>query len=622
MSLDNALTLLVNRGYKTSVYNPDQWPTPAGQTIAMYDGSFSDYLSIYKTQPSVRQVVAFIAENVASVPLLVRQKVSDEERETLPDHPVTKLLKWPNPEYSQYEFLRDMVTDLEIFDCTFWRRYKVGSQEYLVRMYPDAVEIKTQDAIGPKVFTYRQADGTSTDLDRANVLYLHGYGNARGISPMETLKRILQEDQAAGSYREGMYRNGMRNAGVIERPLDAPDWSSTARERFLGQLADRHNSNAGLGRPLLLEEGMAWKSDQISTRSEEYVASREFSTRAVANAYRIAPTILGLTDAPYASITAYNQQLYQNALASRLTFITQGIERQLLAPDEYRDEQIYIEFNLSAKLRGSFAERAAIGQMAVGSPWMTVDEWRALEDLPPLTDEQQEQLSPSMPAPGPDPTAAGEVDQPAPSQDNPKHSRKALERGAVSRREKYVQKLYDVLEPTMERATSSAKHGGIARLKADRWASEISRDLEPVMREIVVAEGTRKFADFDPDYIKNYVKQGARYIGAGMARKIAEAGERHEGNSEAMLTALTATAAQFAQGQASHLMSFAREEAGKQGGKRYKTWNVTSANSRHPELDGERVKLGETFSNGLAYPGDPSGDADQNANCQCILDIT
>lgn len=37
----------------------------------------------------------------------------------------------------------------------------------------------------------------------------------------------------------------------------------------------------------------------------------------------------------------------------------------------------------------------------------------------------------------------------------------------------------------------------------------------------------------------------------------------------------------------------------------------------HAEIDGETVGLDETFSNGLAYPGDPSGDADEVVNCRC-----
>lgn len=39
----------------------------------------------------------------------------------------------------------------------------------------------------------------------------------------------------------------------------------------------------------------------------------------------------------------------------------------------------------------------------------------------------------------------------------------------------------------------------------------------------------------------------------------------------------------------------------------------------HVEMDGEAVPVGEKFSNGLAYPGDPSGDPAEVYNCRCTL---
>lgn len=37
----------------------------------------------------------------------------------------------------------------------------------------------------------------------------------------------------------------------------------------------------------------------------------------------------------------------------------------------------------------------------------------------------------------------------------------------------------------------------------------------------------------------------------------------------------------------------------------------------HRELDGEEVEVGEVFSNGCKFPGDPSGDPEEVYNCRC-----
>jgi hypothetical protein len=52
-----------------------------------------------------------------------------------------------------------------------------------------------------------------------------------------------------------------------------------------------------------------------------------------------------------------------------------------------------------------------------------------------------------------------------------------------------------------------------------------------------------------------------------------------------------------------------------------KTWVVTSDKPRpsHEAIDGETVPYGDPFSNGLYYPGDPTGSADETAGCTCLM---
>lgn len=53
-----------------------------------------------------------------------------------------------------------------------------------------------------------------------------------------------------------------------------------------------------------------------------------------------------------------------------------------------------------------------------------------------------------------------------------------------------------------------------------------------------------------------------------------------------------------------------------------KQWDATmDANTResHQMVDGEVRELDEKFSNGLMYPGDPSGSAAEVINCRCVL---
>lgn len=46
------------------------------------------------------------------------------------------------------------------------------------------------------------------------------------------------------------------------------------------------------------------------------------------------------------------------------------------------EDDVYFEFNIEEKLRASFEEKAQVTSTAVGGPWMTRNEARAMNNLP------------------------------------------------------------------------------------------------------------------------------------------------------------------------------------------------------------------------------------------------
>lgn len=64
------------------------------------------------------------------------------------------------------------------------------------------------------------------------------------------------------------------------------------------------------------------------------------------------------------------------------------------------------------------------------------------------------------------------------------------------------------------------------------------------------------------------------------------------------------------------------EEAEDMGIEMEQEWMATvddRTRPSHVDLDGERVPVGEKFSNGLRYPADPDGDPEEVYNCRCTL---
>src|SRR5690606_764351 len=75
--------------------------------------------------------------------------------------------------------------------------------------------------------------------------------------------------------------------------------------------------------------------------------------------------------------------LYVDTLGPTMAYIEDRINYFLLPLlDPSDDTNVYFEFNIDEKLQGSFEEQATALQSAVGGPWMTRDEARALRNLP------------------------------------------------------------------------------------------------------------------------------------------------------------------------------------------------------------------------------------------------
>src|SRR5690554_5663895 len=118
-------------------------------------------------------------------------------------------------------------------------------------------------------------------------------------------------------------------------------------------------------------------------RSSDLIEARKLTREEVAAAYYIPPPLVGILDhATFSNIREQHKQLYQDTLGPWLTQIDEALEAQLLP--EFGEDDLYLEFNLEAKMRGSFEEQAAAASTAAGAPWMTVNEIRGRNNLPSI----------------------------------------------------------------------------------------------------------------------------------------------------------------------------------------------------------------------------------------------
>jgi len=175
-----------------------------------------------------------------------------------------------------------------------------------------------------------------------------------------------------------------------------------------------------------------------------------------------------------------------------------------------------------------------------------------------------------------------------------------------------------------------ARFGAKADVPFDayRWNRELALDLLPLALRTTKAAGTvtarRHGGRYDESLTLHWLENNARIAAEGIntvtAQQLKEAADG-DAVRNVFDVLLPARAAEAAMSRATTLASFATHEAAVQNDLREKTWVVTSGKSRHPQMSGETVGLGEAFSNGGQYPGDSSLPVEEAAGCQCLLEV-
>jgi HK97 family phage portal protein len=347
------------------------------------------YAAIYRTQPSVRTVVSFLARNVADLGLHVFRRVSDIDRVYLIDHELATWIAKPNPAMTHYRMVENLMNDMGVFFNGYWLKLRGDpTRLWFVRLPPETVTV--DGWLLPSVFWWTLPDGNVVELKPRDVVHFNGYdpdNPLMGLSPIETLRQILAEEANATLYRRAYYANSSRVEGVITRPAGAPKWTPEQKSAFREQWQLRYAGPANVGSVAVLEDGMTFTNTSYSPRESQFTEARKLTDVEVARSYHVPLPMVGILDhATFSNIREQHKNLYQDCLGPWLTMLQEEFERQLL-PECDDQDGIYTEFNIDQKLRGSFEEQAAAMQTLVGRPVVTLNEGRARLNLPSIKND-------------------------------------------------------------------------------------------------------------------------------------------------------------------------------------------------------------------------------------------
>ena len=609
---------------------------------------------LYATQANLQAVVSFLADSVAQLPLKVYVRQGDDRRIRDKESAAARLLYHPNNDQTAYDFWNAVMVEYLLMGMTtVWLLPDANSDSgYQMRIIPKEWVVNTERKTNyaPDMIRITAGTGGYIDIPRTEFVQFRRYspGNPGGYqSPIAALRQTLNEQIQADRFRSEIWRSSGRFNAYLTRPSNVQPWNDAQRDAFLTAFREgwgKGGSNAG--KMPLLEDGMEIKPYQFNAQQAQYAETKQLSREDVAAAYHINPSLIWhTTTQTYASAKDNARALYADCLGPVIQMLQQRINAFLL-PMIGASPDTYVVFDLKEKLKGSFEERASILQASVGGPWMTRNEARADNDMPPI-EGGDELIVPLNVIEGgqasPQDTHMNQNSaDPEVKKIIPSHRKDA--ESTIRIKGKSDDEESDDLTEALKKFFERQKNSVIPKIGAgreewwneERWDTELAEDLLPLIMDVADAHGKSTAGILGTEYIKELTAAYLRKLTEGRAHainsstleKLLDAIEEELEPAEVFEKRENHDAETFGQALATQIAGWAMLEAVHQAQDHgyskmvEKEW-VTGPNSRpsHAAMNGQRVGIDEKFSNGADWPGDDNLSPDESCGCNCSTDV-
>jgi len=334
--------------------------------------------------PALNQGVRIIADSIATLPI-----------ECKANNVVDNVLHRPNQEQTTVDFLTVLVNSL------LWT-----ANGYIEKQYGP-----TGRLIGLVSHHYRQIS-VERIQDGHRYRYTDIYGNTRvilehemihirynsddkvfGRSPVQECIQALGIANAQQAFIQAYNNNGSKTGGILSTDKHmSPDSIS----KFKKAWEDRHQGPENANRVSVLTDGFKYDSVGHTVLEADFIRQYNlFAVQEVSRVLNIPPTLLNdYSNSTYTNSETARKFLYEITLRPYMTLIEAALTAGLGLPRE-----MAIKFDTSSILRMNPLDQANAAVAIMNAGVMTVNEWRAKHDLPPINDPSADLLPMQQAAP-------------------------------------------------------------------------------------------------------------------------------------------------------------------------------------------------------------------------------
>lgn len=324
-----------------------------------------------------------LSETISTLPLKVYQNNEDGSRTAAKAHPLYKLLcQRPNAEYTPSRFMLMIIASICLWGNAYVEKIYIGTRLVsLDILLPQTVVIKRLDNGALEYAVLK--NGKERKISESDMMHIRGFGidGITGLSPVaqgrETVGSATAADQSAGKF----FKKGMQPSGFLSTETTLNKDQRTQ----IGDNVSKYASSENAGRIMVLESGMKYQNITMNPEAAQLLQTRSFNVEEICRLFRVPPYMIGHMDKSSSWASSVDGQwlhFLTNTLRPILINIEQEIRRCLLSPLDA--DNITIEFAVEGLLRADSKGRSDYYNSALNNGWMSRNEVRRLENLPPI----------------------------------------------------------------------------------------------------------------------------------------------------------------------------------------------------------------------------------------------
>lgn len=331
---------------------------------------------------AVYACVRIIAGAVSSMPVkLYRQ--DGRERKEATDHPLWSLISRRPNDWQTSKRWRHLMQSQMLWHGNGYSLIARGVRRKPLALYPlDAsrMEVTQRDDLSLR-YVFQRRNGAKVEFDQSDILHLRGmtFDGVLGLNPISYAREAIGLSIQGERHGASMHKNGMQIGSVIEVPTALSD---QAYKRLQDGM-DKYRGAENAHKNLILEEGGKFAAT-MSNVDAQWLESRKFQRGDIFMFYGVPPHMAGDTDKATSWGTGLEQQsqgFVSYTLDDWLTEWEEGLGAALLTEQEADDH--YFRYTRASLVRGDLKTRYAAHAQGISTGFITVNEARAMEELPP-----------------------------------------------------------------------------------------------------------------------------------------------------------------------------------------------------------------------------------------------